>query len=391
VTNLIPNYNDAAAAGSRLTPAVKTEVEVVANAAVAPMVHAVTNKVTPVTADELLLLDSVAAYVAKRITFGQLATAVIAQVVASAPSTLDTLNELATALGNDPNFATTMTTALAGKQPLHAILTALAGLTLANNKGIYATGTNTFAPFDLTAAARTLLDDADTAAMRLTLSGTSSIPTSAGTTTSVVSDSSLVFYTGTTTHIHKLPTTGVFQWDRRLIVNDSTGIVTVQSSGANAIVALPPNTFAWFSARQNTPTIAAHWHFTTPIWKGTQAQYTNLGSYDNGVIYVVDGLRVVTVTPSATPTINGDITDVAVISPMTAAITAMAISGTPKAEQKVLVKFKDNGTARAITHGGSFVGDLLATTVASKWHRQLYVYDLDALKWVGLAYTSAGY
>lgn len=39
----------------------------------------------------------------------------VAALVASAPGTLDTLNELATALGSDPNFATTMTSALAGK------------------------------------------------------------------------------------------------------------------------------------------------------------------------------------------------------------------------------------------------------------------------------------
>lgn len=39
----------------------------------------------------------------------------ISSLVASSPEALDTLNELAAALGNDPNFATTMTNALAGK------------------------------------------------------------------------------------------------------------------------------------------------------------------------------------------------------------------------------------------------------------------------------------
>lgn len=51
----------------------------------------------------------------------------IAALVASSPAALDTLNELAAALGNDPNFATTMTNALAGKQPLNATLTDLSG------------------------------------------------------------------------------------------------------------------------------------------------------------------------------------------------------------------------------------------------------------------------
>lgn len=41
--------------------------------------------------------------------------AAIAALVDSAPGALDTLKELAVALGNDPNFATTMTNALAGK------------------------------------------------------------------------------------------------------------------------------------------------------------------------------------------------------------------------------------------------------------------------------------
>src|SRR5690606_9383534 len=39
--------------------------------------------------------------------------AALANLIASAPGTLDTLNELAAALGDDPNFATTMATALA--------------------------------------------------------------------------------------------------------------------------------------------------------------------------------------------------------------------------------------------------------------------------------------
>jgi hypothetical protein len=50
-------------------------------------------------------------------TQNYVATAV-SNLVASAPSTLDTLNELATALGNDANFATTVTNSIATKLPL---------------------------------------------------------------------------------------------------------------------------------------------------------------------------------------------------------------------------------------------------------------------------------
>ncbi|QDK03089.1 minor tail protein [Mycobacterium phage SydNat] len=163
----------------------------------------------------------------------------LGDLIDSAPEALDTLQELANALGNDPNFATTVSnqigakadktttitagtgltgggdltsnrtlsvnfgsaagtvcqgndsrlsdartplshthttaqvtgldTALSSKQPLDATLTALAAITTAANKLIYATGSDTFATTDLTAAGRALLDDADAAAQRATL------------------------------------------------------------------------------------------------------------------------------------------------------------------------------------------------------------------------------
>ena len=47
-----------------------------------------------------------------KLSAGQLATLIIAMVTDSAPETLDTLNELAAALGDDPNFSTTVLTAI---------------------------------------------------------------------------------------------------------------------------------------------------------------------------------------------------------------------------------------------------------------------------------------
>ncbi|ENP1539828.1 tail fiber protein [Escherichia coli] len=83
--------------------------------------------------------------------------AAISALVGSSPEALDTLNELAAALGNDPNFATTMTNALAGKQPLDATLTALAGLATGANKLPYFTGTDTISQTDLTSVGRDIL------------------------------------------------------------------------------------------------------------------------------------------------------------------------------------------------------------------------------------------
>lgn len=53
--------------------------------------------------------------------------AALTALINGAPATLDTLKEIAAAINNDPNFATTMLNALAGKQPLDNTLTNLSG------------------------------------------------------------------------------------------------------------------------------------------------------------------------------------------------------------------------------------------------------------------------
>ncbi|EPR6207420.1 prophage tail fiber N-terminal domain-containing protein [Escherichia coli] len=75
---------------------------------------------TPTPPDDAVGLETAnAAFVRK----------LLAALVDSSPEALDTLNELAAALDNDPNFATTVTKALAGKQPLNDVLTAISELT----------------------------------------------------------------------------------------------------------------------------------------------------------------------------------------------------------------------------------------------------------------------
>ncbi|EPE0557927.1 phage tail protein [Escherichia coli] len=91
--------------------------------------------------------------------------AAIAALVDSSPDALNTLNELAAALGNDPNFATTMTNALAGKQPKDATLTALAGLATAADKFPYFTGNDVASLATLTKVGRDILAKSTIAAV----------------------------------------------------------------------------------------------------------------------------------------------------------------------------------------------------------------------------------
>ncbi|ENF2069854.1 TPA: prophage tail fiber N-terminal domain-containing protein [Escherichia coli] len=81
----------------------------------------------------------------------------LATLVDSSPEALDTLNELAAALGNDPNFATTITNALAGKQPLNDVLTAVSQITPEENTLPYFSAEGRILLAKLSEKARSLL------------------------------------------------------------------------------------------------------------------------------------------------------------------------------------------------------------------------------------------
>jgi hypothetical protein len=106
--------------------------------------------------------------------------------------------------------------------------------------------------------------------------------------------------------------------------------------------------------------------------------------------------RVGTTASSATPTINTDSYDQYNITALAAAITSFTtnLSGTPTDGQKLMIRIKDNGTARAITWGASFqssgVATLLATTVINKTHHVGLIYDSAAAKWTCIAVDAAG-
>lgn len=101
--------------------------------------------------------------------------------------------------------------------------------------------------------------------------------------------------------------------------------------------------------------------------------------------------RAVAVTQSATPTMNTDNMDIALITALAQAITSMTtnLTGTPIEGDLLEVQITDNGTARAITWGSSFQNgglvNLPTTTVISTKLRVLL--EWEASKWtcVGVA------
>lgn len=135
-----------------------------------------------------------------------------------------------------------------------------------------------------------------------------------------------------------------------------------------------------FNESQLDSDITAYWD-SGVAWSTNGA--TGVVSMPNGASIVP---RVSSEASSATPTINTDNVDAHSITALAAAITSFTtnLSGTPANFQKLTIRIKDNGTARAITWGSSFEAKgvpLPTTTVVSKVLTVGFIYDTVTSKW----------
>ena len=84
-------------------------------------------------------------------------------------------------------------------------------------------------------------------------------PTSASITTLTAASTPIQVFTGTTTHTVKLPSTGIVAGRQFTVINNSTGLLTMQTSTAAQIHVLASGTESILTALVATPTTAAQW------------------------------------------------------------------------------------------------------------------------------------
>ena len=94
------------------------------------------------------------------------------------------------------------------------------------------------------------------------IDGFTTTVTSGSTVTLTIASTGIQTFTGSTAQLVTLPTTSVAAGGQYLIINASSAVLTVQSSGANSIVAIGAGTSCLFTAQVATPTTAANWNFS---------------------------------------------------------------------------------------------------------------------------------
>jgi hypothetical protein len=213
-------------------------------------------------------------------------------------------------LGDSANAFQEVQSTIAEVIGAYPALSSIGGLTTAANEIIYTTASNTYATAPVTAFSLSVLalsaatttptasvfagwDANKNLSANNFLSGFQTIATAAGSTTLTVASPYITQFTGSTTQTCVMPVVSTLVLGQAyLLVNNSSGAITVNSSGGNLIQTMAANTSLLLYAGLITGTTAASWQVVNYSTSDT--------SYPLSVALGGTGVSSVTVSPAAT-------------------------------------------------------------------------------------------
>jgi len=155
-----------------------------------------------------------------------------------------------------------------------------------NNAAVVGNGTNfTTLGYTSSATASTLMsrDSNGNSAINNVIPGSATTATSGGTTFLSVTSAQIQYFTGSSNHTCRMPDTStLINGQSYLLFNQSTGFVTVQTSGANFLAYLSPSSYATLRCFDTAASGAAAWS-VAPIKNIESASIVYVSKYGNGV------------------------------------------------------------------------------------------------------------
>jgi hypothetical protein len=360
------------------------------------------------------------------------ATTAVAAAIDSAPSTLNTLNELAAAINDDASFASTVTTALGTKAPIDSptftgtvagITKSMVGLsnvdnTSDTNKPISSatqtaldaklSSSTTYAPIANPAFTGTVSGVTKSMVGLGNVDNTTDLnkPISTATQTALNGKASLTadnVFSGNSTFSGTIVETSTTAGIHAGVQNSTPRIMFAppgsSSSANNWQIDVASGVFRWFTPGVSQMTLSSPGILTTNSFVksgGTSSQFLKAdGSVDSSSYVTASSTntltnkrvseRVTTVSDSATPTPSADTDDMYIITGLTQTATFGAPTGTPTQGQKIIIRVKDNGTARTLAWNAIYRASsdlsLPTVTVASKTMYLGFIYNSTDSKW----------
>lgn len=212
--------------------------------------------------------------------------------------------------------------------------------------------------------------------------GYTTTATAAGTTTLTTASTYAQFFTGTTTQTVVLPVTSTLVLGRSYYINNnSTGVVTVQSSGLNTIATLPANTSWLFVCVLITGTTAASWD--ADFAGATTVTGTGGVVLQNSPVIIAPEERTTVSATAATGTVAFDLA------------TQGVLYYTTNASANFTLNFRGNATTTLtsmLATGDSISAVFLNTNGATAYYPTVYQIDGSAVtpKWAGGTAPTAG-